>query len=83
MDLINSKKEKGNPMPCQCEICGRCGATSKAERDLVNAKNNKCFVSRFSYQEKFYKPFTNSIKTIELTCGGFIHLRTLKIRGAR
>lgn len=85
MDIINSKKKKGVPMPYQCEICGNCSAVRKNLRDMDNCENNKCYEERTWYHNNekridMYAPFTNSVKKIELTCRNFSHMRTLKCK---
>ena len=85
MDVINSKKKKGQNMPYQCEICGNYKAVKKDLRDMINCENNNCYNEQVWFHNKekrisMYKPFTNSKKEIEITCSGFSHIRILRAR---
>lgn len=85
MDIVNSKKKKGQPMPYQCEICGNYKAVKKDLRDISNCDNNKCYEEQIWFHNKekrisMYAPFTNSKREIEVTCANFSHMRTLKVK---
>jgi len=70
--------KKGSPMPCICEICSSVKALPVADRDKVVPENNLCFKAEDWVRP--YKPFTNSKRTVSLTCKGFSHMRSCTYR---
>jgi len=78
--MLNFKAtiQKGKPMPSICEICSSVKAIAKANRDQVILENNSCFEPESWIRP--YKPFTNSKRTVSITCKGFSHMRSCTYR---